>query len=167
MGRRSQLPRWLETAGAGPVYEEVEDSGFVYYTRYFRSRNGALPEFRAPFLTAVGTFSVLTLPGDNETWSVTLFTSAGDRPLKRLREAGPWTALVAACPRHAHRLDGEPISDVLRMGSVTDRYRRLTLDGRPVVSGIAPVGDACDCTNPCRTAAVWPSVSCMSSACAT
>jgi 2-polyprenyl-6-methoxyphenol hydroxylase-like FAD-dependent oxidoreductase len=33
MGRRSQLPRWLERAGARPVYEEAEDSGFIYYTR--------------------------------------------------------------------------------------------------------------------------------------
>ena len=29
MGRRSQLPRWIETAGAPPVYEEVEDAGFM------------------------------------------------------------------------------------------------------------------------------------------
>ncbi|MBV8710741.1 MAG: FAD-binding protein, partial [Solirubrobacterales bacterium] len=36
-GRRSVLPRWLEAAGAAPVYEEIEDSGFIYYTRFFRS----------------------------------------------------------------------------------------------------------------------------------
>jgi len=30
---------------ARPVYEEVEGSGFIYCTRYFRSRNGAMPEF--------------------------------------------------------------------------------------------------------------------------
>jgi 2-polyprenyl-6-methoxyphenol hydroxylase-like FAD-dependent oxidoreductase len=148
MGRSSQLPRWLAAAGAGPVHEEVEESGFLYYTRYFRSWNGAVPDFRAPLLTPVGTFSVLTLPSDNQTWSVTLFTSAGDGPLKRLRHPDPWTALVAACPRHAHWLDGEPISEVLPMGGVTDRYRRLTLDGRPVATGIAAVGDACACTNP-------------------
>ena len=148
MGRRSQLPRWLDDAGTSPVHEEVEDSGFIYYTRYFRSRNGARPEFKAPLLTGLGTFSVLTLPCDNEMWSVTLFISAGDRPLKRLRLADPWTALVAACPRHAQWLDGEPIGGVLAMSGLVDRHRRFSVGGRPVATGIAAVGDACVCTNP-------------------
>jgi 2-polyprenyl-6-methoxyphenol hydroxylase-like FAD-dependent oxidoreductase len=148
MGRRSQLPRWLDRAGTRAVHEEVESSGFVYYTRYFRSRDGARPEYKAPFLTAVGTFSLLTLPCDNHTWSVTVFTSAGDAPLKRLRHPDPWTAVVSACPRHAHWLDGEPISGVLAMGGVTNRYRRLNVDNRPVATGIATVGDASACTNP-------------------
>ena len=72
-----------------PVYEEAEDAGFIYYTRHFRARDGRLPAFRAPVTTFVGTFSLLTLPGDNDTWSVTVFISAGDRPLKRLREDQP------------------------------------------------------------------------------
>ncbi|MBV9944578.1 MAG: FAD-dependent monooxygenase [Solirubrobacterales bacterium] len=148
MGRRSQLPRWLEEAGSRPIHEESEDSGFIYYTRYFRSRNGGIPEFRAPILTSAGTFSILTLPGDNDTWSVTLYISAGDTPLKRLRDPDRWTALVAACPAHAHWLDGEPITGVLAMGGVTDRYRRFSSDGRPMVTGVAAVGDACACTNP-------------------
>ncbi|MBV9005973.1 MAG: FAD-dependent monooxygenase [Solirubrobacterales bacterium] len=148
MGRRSQLPRWLEQAGTGPVHEEAEDSGFIYYSRYFRSHDGEMPEYKAALLTALGTFSLLTLPSDNGTWSVTIFTSAGDAPLKRLRDPGVWTALVAACPQHAHWLHGEPISGVLPMGGVTDRYRRFTVDNYPVATGIAPVGDASACTNP-------------------
>jgi 2-polyprenyl-6-methoxyphenol hydroxylase-like FAD-dependent oxidoreductase len=148
MGRRSQLPRWLEAAGTSPAHEEAEDSGFIYYTRHFRTRHGGLPRFRAPVTTPVGTFSLLTLPADNETWSVTVFISAGDRPLKRLREPELWTALVASCPLHAHWLDGEPITGVLAMGGVIDRYRRFRIDGRPVATGIAPVGDAWACSNP-------------------
>ena len=148
MGRRSQLPRWLEAAGSSPIHEQIEDSGFIYYTRYFRSRNGGTPGFRAPILTSVGTFSVLTLPGDSNTWSVTLCISAGDTALKRLRDPARWTAVVAACPSHAHWLDGEPISGVLAIGGVTDRYRRFSSDGRPIATGIAAVGDACACTNP-------------------
>ena len=148
MGRRSRLPSWLEEAGTGPIHEENEDSGFIYYTRYFRSHNGDRPQYKASLLTSVGTFSLLTLPGDNDTWSVTVFTSAGDAPLKRLRDADLWARVVAACPRHAHWLDGEPISGVIAMGGVTDRYRRFTVDNRPVATGIAPVGDAAACTNP-------------------
>jgi 2-polyprenyl-6-methoxyphenol hydroxylase-like FAD-dependent oxidoreductase len=148
MGRRSQITSWLENAGASSVHEEVEGSGFVYYSRYFRRRSGPMPDFKAPFLTEVGTFSVLTLPADDDTWSVTLYISAGDKPLKRLRNTDAWTALVAACPLHAHWLDGDPISGVLPMAGVTDRYRRLTNGGGPIATGIVPVGDACACTNP-------------------
>jgi 2-polyprenyl-6-methoxyphenol hydroxylase-like FAD-dependent oxidoreductase len=148
MGRRSQLPRWLEAAGARPVPEEVDDAGFIYYTRYFRSRDGALPHFKAPIVTAIGTFSVLTIPCDDAMWSVTLAISAGDQPLKRLRHPGPWTELMDACPRHAHWLDGDPIGGVLPMSGLVDRHRRFNVGGRPVATGIAAVGDACVCTNP-------------------
>jgi 2-polyprenyl-6-methoxyphenol hydroxylase-like FAD-dependent oxidoreductase len=148
MGRRSPLPSWLEEAGAASAYEEVEDSGFIYYTRYFRSRNGDRPQYAAPLLTPIGTFSLLTLHCDNDTWSVTVFMSAGDAALKRLRDPAAWTAVVAACPRHAHWLDGEPITGVIAMAGVTDRYRRYVLDSHPVATGIAAVGDAAACTNP-------------------
>ena len=147
-GRRSQLPRWLEAAGTASVHEEGEESGFIYYTRFFRSRNGAMPEFRAPPLTAVGTFSILVLPGDNDTWSITLFISAGDRPLKRLRAPEAWTALVGACPLHAQWLEGEPITEVLAMGGIVDRYRRFVLANQPIATGVAAVGDAWACSNP-------------------
>jgi flavin-dependent dehydrogenase len=148
MGRRSQLPRWLADAGVGPVHEESEDSGFIYYTRFFSSSNGAPPQPRAPLLMPIGTFSILTLPGDGDTWSVTLYISTGDRPLKRLRDPDRWTAVVAACPLHAHWLEGEPITGILPMSGVVDRYRRLVVNGRPVATGVALVADAWACTNP-------------------
>src|SRR6185437_14683214 len=37
MGRRSMLPRWLEQIGCAPIHEEAEDSGFIYYGRFFKS----------------------------------------------------------------------------------------------------------------------------------
>ncbi len=147
-GRGSQLTRWLAQAGIGPIIEEVGESGFLYYTRYFRARDAGMPAFRAAIVTDIGTFSVLTLPADNGTWSVTLFTSAGDQPLKRLRDPDVWTAVVAACPAHKQWLDGEPITGVLPMAGVLDRFRRLLVDGRPVATGLVAVGDAMACTNP-------------------
>jgi flavin-dependent dehydrogenase len=48
----------------------------------------------------------------------------------------------------AHWLDGKPITDVLPMAGILDRYRRLMVDDRPVVTGFAAVGDAWACTNP-------------------
>ena len=149
MGRSSPLPRLLAEAGTPPLYEEAEDCGFIYYTRFFRSADGRCPEPRTPgLLTPVGSFSILTLPSDCDTWCVTFFVASGDQPLKRLRHADRWTAVVRACPLHAHWLDGEPITDVLPMAGVLDRYRRLVSAGKPVATGLVLVGDAWACTNP-------------------
>jgi 2-polyprenyl-6-methoxyphenol hydroxylase-like FAD-dependent oxidoreductase len=148
MGRASKLPEWLEAIGARRPIEEAEDSGFIYYTRYFRGASGALPPLRAGLLTPFDSFSLLTIPSDNGTWSVTVYIYSGDPALKALRDPERWTRLVAACPAHAHLLDGQPITDVLAMGGITDRYRRLVVDGTPVATGIVSVGDASECTNP-------------------
>lgn len=148
MGRRSQLPRWLGDADIGPVQEESEDSGFIYYGRYFRSPDGTTPQPFGPLLAPLGSFSILTLPSDNGTWAVTLVTSSGDRVLKRMRDPDLWTAVVKACPLHAHWLEGEPIGELEAMGGVLDRYRRPVADGRPLLTGIALLGDASSCTNP-------------------
>jgi hypothetical protein len=147
-GRRSALPRWLQGLGAPPLHEETADAGFTYYTRFFRSRGGGLPEVRDRVNVAYGTFSILTLPGDGGTWSVTLFASSRDRPLKELRHEAVWTSVVAACPTQAHWLDGKPITGVLPMGGVLNRYRRLVVDGAPVITGLLPVADAWASTNP-------------------
>jgi flavin-dependent dehydrogenase len=141
MGRRSRMPAWLADAGAHGTHEESEDFGFLYYTRFFRGE-------RAPLLTSIGTISLLTLPGDGDTWSVTVLGAAGDQPLKRLRKAEAWTAVVKACPLQAHWLEGEPITDVLGMGGIVDRYRRLAAGSGPAATGVALLGDACACTNP-------------------
>ncbi len=148
MGRRSNLPDWLEAIGARPPIEDAEESGFIYYTRFFRSANGSQPQFRGPLVTHFHSFSLLTLPGDSNTWSATAFIFSGDPALKALRDVGRWTALYNACPLHAHFLDGEPLSDVLPMAGVTNRYRRFVVDGAPVATGVVPVGDAQLCTNP-------------------
>jgi len=147
-GRASKLPSWLEAIGARRPIEEVEESGFIYYTRFFHSPTGEVPRCRAALLTHFHTFSLLTLPGDSKTWSATVFIYSGDPALKEVRHLKHWTRLFTACPMHAHWLDGDPISDVLSMGGVTDRYRRFVLDGAPVATGIIAVGDAWACTNP-------------------
>ena len=144
-GRQSPAGSWLEAIGAHPFIEERSDSGFAYYTRYFR---GNQPQRRASTLMPIGSISLLTLAGDNSTWSVTVFCAAGDQPLKALRHANVWMDVVRACPLHAHWLDGEPITDVLAMSGVVDRYRRFVVDGRPVATGFAAVADAWACTNP-------------------
>jgi 2-polyprenyl-6-methoxyphenol hydroxylase-like FAD-dependent oxidoreductase len=148
MGRRSQLPRWCSEANVGPLQEESEDSGFIYYGRFFRSADGTTPQPFGPLLAPIGTFSILTLPSDNGTWSVTIYVSSGDQALKRMRDPDAWTSVVKACPAHAHWLEGAPIGELMAMGGVIDRYRRPLRDGRPLLTGIALLGDAWACTNP-------------------
>jgi hypothetical protein len=101
-----------------------------------------------PPLAPIGSISVVRLPGDHDTWSVTVFTATGDQPLKRLRDAASWTRVVAACPLHAPWLEGEPITGILPMSGIMDRYRRFVVDGRPVATGFFAVADAWACTNP-------------------
>ena len=109
---------------------------------------GEQPQFITGLLTAFGSFSLLTLPGDAGTWSVTVYISSRDQALKELRRPEKWAALVTACPLHAHLLDGEPLTEVLAMSGIVDRRRRLAVDGSPVVTGLVTVGDSACCTNP-------------------
>jgi hypothetical protein len=109
---------------------------------------GTQPERMAPALTPLGSISLLTLPGDNDTWSVTIFTASGDQPLKSLRFDDKWTNVMRACPLHAHWLDGRPITAVLAMSGIVGRYRRFVVDGSSVATGFVAVADAWACTNP-------------------
>ncbi len=146
MGRRTKLPEWLAALDAGDPYVESEDSGFVYYTRYFRG-----PEFPvsfAPPLSPLGSMSLLTLRSDNNTWSVTLFAPSADTELRALRDPDRFERVVHACPLHAHWLEGERITDIEVMAGILDKYRRYVAEDRPVATGVVPVGDAWACTNP-------------------
>jgi 2-polyprenyl-6-methoxyphenol hydroxylase-like FAD-dependent oxidoreductase len=147
-GRRSKLPEWLAAIGARRPIEEAEEAGFIYYTRYFRTASGDIPTYRSGLLTHFHMFSVLVLPGDSDTWSVTLFIFSGDPVLKALKDNERWMALLAACPAHAQWLGGVPFTDVLPMAGVADRYRRFVVDGAPVATGVITVGDSWACTNP-------------------
>jgi 2-polyprenyl-6-methoxyphenol hydroxylase-like FAD-dependent oxidoreductase len=146
MGRRSRLAEWLTAAGGAPPHVESEHCGFVYHTRYFRGPE--LPQVLAPPVVDIGTISLLTLPGDNGTWSVTVWSASTDTALRGLRDVDRFTDVVRACPVQAHWLDGEPITGILTTAGVVDRYRRMVVDGAPVVTGLVAVGDAWACTNP-------------------
>ena len=146
MGRRSPGSGLLTALGARPPHTEAEQGGFAYYTRYFTGP--AHPLRLGPVLMPLGTFSVLTLHGDNDTWSVTIHTSSKDAPLKALRDGECFARVVAACPLQAHWLDGQPLTGVLPMAGITDRYHRFVVDGTPISTGFAAVGDAWACTDP-------------------
>jgi len=146
MGRRSPTVDWIGGIGGRRPYEEAEDSNFLYYTQYFRGPQR--PRRIGRSLTPMGPFSILTLDGDNDTWSVTVFGTTRNKALRALRDPAAFRRVVAACPLQAHWLDGTPISAVLPMAGILDRYRRFVVDNQPVVTGFAVVGDAWACTNP-------------------
>jgi 2-polyprenyl-6-methoxyphenol hydroxylase-like FAD-dependent oxidoreductase len=149
-GRRSQLPRWLADIGAQAVAEELEDCGFVYYGRHFRSPDGTLPVVIGPPLQHYGSITALLLPADNGTWSTTLVVSARDEAMRALRNVDTWTSTVKALPLAAHWLDGTPLEDrVMSMAKIEDRHRSFTgAEGGPLATGVVALADSWACTNP-------------------
>ena len=146
MGRKTPTSDWLVAAGGTAPKLESEDCGFAYYTRYFTGEK--VPAKLGPVVSELGSFTLLTLVGDNNTWSLTVWTATADPALKAFRNADAFTAVIGECPLQAHWLDGTPITDVLPYAGVLDRYRRFVVDGQPVATGFAAVGDAWACTNP-------------------
>ena len=148
-GRRSALPAWLESLGVRRPEETLEDSGFIYFGRHFRSRTGELPVSLAGALQEFGSISALTLPADNGCWSVTLVARSGDRTLLGLRDIDRWARVVRSLPTVAHWIDADPVEDrIVTIAKIEDRQRDLYPDGEPVINGIVAVGDAWACTNP-------------------
>ncbi|MDQ3145606.1 MAG: FAD-dependent oxidoreductase [Actinomycetota bacterium] len=148
-GRRSPLPRWLKAIGAGACEEELDDSGFVYYGRHFRSSDGSVPPMMSGLLSHYGSVSVLTLPADHGTWGVGIIGSGGDAELRNLRHVDRWEAALNRFPLVAHWADAEPIDDgVAVMAKIEDRIRHTVVDGRPVATGVVTVADSWACTNP-------------------
>ena len=148
-GRRSPLPRWLSDIGAGGPVETLEDSGFIYYGRHFRSQDGGLPFMIGPPKQDYGSISVLTLPADNGTWSVTLIASSKDSAMRAVMDPSKWAEVVRMLPLAAHWIDAEPIDDgVAVMTKIEDRIRDFAPAGQPLVTGVLPVADSWACTNP-------------------
>ncbi len=147
-GRRSAVPTWLREAGSPGPDEMIEDCGFVYYGRHFRSADGSVPPAFGSLLQHYGSVSVLTLPADNGTWGVGVVTSSKDAALRGMLEVGCWEKVVGSFPMVAHWIDAEPITDVKLMAKIEDRQRTYVVDGVPVATGVIPLADAWACTNP-------------------
>jgi 2-polyprenyl-6-methoxyphenol hydroxylase-like FAD-dependent oxidoreductase len=145
MGRRTPTDDWLAELGTAPARRVAEDSGYAYYTRYF---GGPLPEWRSAPVMEHGSVTLLTLPSDNDTWSVTVFGGSRDVPLKNLLHPACFDRVLHAFPLQGHWVDGEAQPGVAVMAGVLDRVRSLVVDGSPTVTGFTAVGDAWACTNP-------------------
>ncbi len=149
-GRRSQLPALLAAIGARAPEEDLEDSGFVYYGRHFRGRDGKIPPVMTGLLSPWGTVSTLTLPADNGTWGLGIIASAKDAALRPLKDVDTWMRTWGSYPLVAHWLEGEPVdgNKVAIMAKIEDRIRTFVVDGVPIATGVLPVADSWACTNP-------------------
>ena len=148
-GRRSALPAMLTAIGARAPEEELEDSGFIYYGRHFRSHDGEIPPLLCGVLTPWGTLSTLTLPADNGTYGLGIIASAKDAALRKLKDVDTWMRTWRAFPLVAHWADGVPLDDeVAIMAKIEDRHRSFVVDGSPVATGVLAVADSWACTNP-------------------
>lgn len=153
MGRRSPAHSWIRTAGGGAMDERSTDCGIIYYSRYYRVRQGAtladLPSIPGP-RGDLGYGGFSTFPGDNRTFAALIAIPPGDQPLKALRDPGAFQAATRTMPAldaWTNADTAEPITAVLPMGSLQNTLR-LPTEGRPPAVGLISVGDSICHTDP-------------------
>jgi 2-polyprenyl-6-methoxyphenol hydroxylase-like FAD-dependent oxidoreductase len=149
-GRRSASGRWLRELGIEPpaTYEEPVDRR--YYCRHYRLREGErYPADDVPIVQPLPYATVLVFIGDNRTYSVAVELSAQDPLKQRFQDPAVFDRFLEALPMTAAWQErSEAVSDLHVMAGLSNRRRRLVLDGRSPASGIALVGDASQYTNP-------------------
>ena len=150
-GRRSAIDAWLQNAGARPSRTVQADCGLAYYSRHYRLRPDAV--LPGPETTRV----VLPLPeftagiwgSDNHTMLLTIAPLIEDERFRRVTDPAVFTAVAGTVPVLARWLPVmDPISGIYPMGGLRNSMRRLAVDGVPVATGLAAVGDSVCATNP-------------------
>jgi len=156
-GRHSKAPEWLAALGAPPPPQELEASGVVYYTRFYRFRDGAAepPRSTHPAAADYNWIKYAIFPADGQTFSITFAVPLAFPRLKVLARSGAFDVMARALPALAPWIDpavAEPIGDathpVQAMGGLINRLRRFVVDGAPLARGFFALGDAAYCTNP-------------------
>lgn len=152
-GRRSSLPVWLAAMGGPVPADEHVDCGIVYYSRFYRLRDGVdPPPLEGPIGSDLGYLKYALFVGDNRTFSVTFGVSPADDELRpALLRAASFDRAAGALPATAAWVDPDrslPITEVAVMAALKNRRRHLGGEGDPAVLGVCPVGDAAVHTNP-------------------
>jgi 2-polyprenyl-6-methoxyphenol hydroxylase-like FAD-dependent oxidoreductase len=149
-GRRGDVPGWFEAIGALPVAEDDEDTGIVYWSRFYKLL-GDPPESAGPIGADLGYLKFAVFLGDNGTFSVTLATANDDAEMRTLSAPERFDvvarSLVPVQPWVAEGVS-IPITEVHPMARLRNRLRHFVVDGRPAALGVVAVGDAHTCTNP-------------------
>jgi len=153
-GRGTRVPRWLADHGVRIDDGAAAPCGNVYYTRHYRALPGAEPQtYAVGFVqpAPLDALSLVAFPGEHDTYTISIQIEDDDAPMRILRDPRAFEAAARAVSSFAARVDAtrvEPLSDVHVMAGLQNRLRRLVVDGRPVVTGLAVLGDALCVTNP-------------------
>jgi 2-polyprenyl-6-methoxyphenol hydroxylase-like FAD-dependent oxidoreductase len=151
-GRRSEFPRWVREAGLGEIEEVTEDTGIVYWSRFYKLLPGAVePKQEGPIGGDLGYMKFAVFPGDNGTFSITLATNNEDEVFRGLGKEELFDQVVQHLVPTAPWVDpavSEPITGVHPMAKLLNRVRHVVVDGTPIAPGLHAVGDAAVCTNP-------------------
>jgi 2-polyprenyl-6-methoxyphenol hydroxylase-like FAD-dependent oxidoreductase len=151
LGRTSRSRHWLADAGVD-IPEESHEVGIVYYSRYYRLRDGHdLPECAHPYgpRGELGYASYGTFVGDSRTFAIALMIPAWDAELKTaVRHPDRFDTTCRLLPDVREWVDpavSEPIEDVVSMGALRTTWRAYE---RAAPDGLVPVADAFCHTDP-------------------
>ena len=156
-GRQSKAPEWLVELGAPPPEEKLEQSGVVYYTRFYRFLDGAQapPPSKHPAAADYNWIKYAIFPADGRTFSITFAVALAFPRLKVLARTGAFEEMARALPALQPWVDAaisEPIGDaehpVQAMGGLINRLRHFVVRGEPLAHGFFALGDSAYCTNP-------------------
>lgn len=155
-GRRTSVPGWLAEVGV-ELPTEVVPCGISYVSRFYERRPGATPPRLTRGFTTGSSFdrySCLVFPGDGRSFSVTFGVLPEDKELRGLSDPAAFEAAVSAIPSLAWWVQSHnavATSEPRLMNGLKNRLRRHVVDGRPLVLGLAAVGDAVSTTNPAHS----------------
>ncbi|MFE5207768.1 FAD-dependent oxidoreductase [Streptomyces sp. NPDC056600] len=150
-GRRSQVPAWLTAAGCRPPVVDSHRTGIAYLCRWYRTRPGGPRDPGRVRTGSTGPFALAgVFPSDNDTFALHLVLSTGDPTRAALLDPEVFEAAARAFPATAAWLDlgPEPLSPVLAMAGLDNRWCALADEEGPVVEGLVNVGDSLVHTNP-------------------
>jgi 2-polyprenyl-6-methoxyphenol hydroxylase-like FAD-dependent oxidoreductase len=156
-GRHSKAPEWLAALGAPAPEEKLEQSGVVYYTRFYRFRPGAQPPLpnKHPGAADYNWIKYAIFPADDRTFSITFAVALAFPRLKVLSRTEAFDEMTRALPALVPWVDpavSEPIGDtehpVQAMGGLINRLRRFVVGGEPLARAFFALGDSAYCTNP-------------------
>lgn len=152
-GRRTAVSEWMDEIGSAPLAEHADDTGIVYFSRFYRLLDDRDYPPRSGVIGGdLGYLKYGVFVGDNRTFSVTLAVPSDDIDLRRtLGDAAAFDRAAQELVATAPWLDGraEPLSPTVHvMAGLLNRWRDYVVDGEPLVERLIPVGDAVLCTNP-------------------
>lgn len=149
-GRRAVSDRWLVDVGLPAGQAVRSETGIVYYSRWYRLRPDVDLQGNIIPMDLLSLRAML-MPADDGFASLAISAAVDDDALKALRRVSAFQAVAQAIPLIGEWVRPDkatPITDVLFMGNLQNRYRTLTDGTNDPIVGIVAIGDASTTTNP-------------------